>query len=78
MSKIHSGLSVDIPDQHEAKIRLLLESEVKIQHCYKTLYEGLKLNHPRNVAVIHPLFFLIRRILFACLIVFMPNIPIIS
>lgn len=43
---------------------------------YKTLYYGLKRNHQRNVAVIHPLMFLLRRIIFALVIVFMDTIPI--
>ena len=32
---------------------------------FKTLYYGLKLNHPRNVALIHPLIFTLRRIIYA-------------
>ena len=51
---------------------------MKINHCYKTLFEGLKLNHPRNVAVVHPLLFLVRRAIFACMIVFMPNVPVLT
>lgn len=30
----------------------------------KTLYYGLKLNHPRNVALLHPLMFTIRRLVY--------------
>ena len=40
----------------------------------KTLYLGLKMNHPRHVALVHPLAFLTRRILFAAIIIFMVNI----
>ena len=36
---------------------------------FKTLYYGLKLNHPRNVALVHPVMFSIRRIIYALSIV---------
>ena len=39
-----------------------------------TLYSGLKLNHPKHVAVVHPLMFLMRRIIFALVIVFMDKV----
>ena len=42
---------------------------------YKTLYYGLKLNHPRNVAIIHPLMFTIRRIVYALSIVLLAKYP---
>ena len=38
---------------------------------YKTLFLGLKLNHPKNATVIHPICFLLRRIILALTIVFM-------
>ena len=41
---------------------------------FKTLYLGLKLNHPRNVAIMHPLMFTIRRIIYAITIVWLPSI----
>lgn len=41
---------------------------------YKTLYAGLKLNHERNVALVHPLAYLARRLLFAFIIVFMHSV----
>lgn len=41
---------------------------------FKTLYYGLKRNHPRNVAVVHPLMFMLRRIIFALLIVHMDTV----
>lgn len=37
----------------------------------KTLFYGLRLNHPRNVAVLHPLMYTLRRIFFALAIVFL-------
>ena len=42
---------------------------------YKTLYYGLKRNSPHNVALIHPIMFLTRRIIFAGCIVFMDEVP---
>ena len=38
---------------------------------YRTLFYGLKKNHPHNVAVAHPLSFLLRRVLYSLVIVFM-------
>lgn len=35
---------------------------------HSTLFYGLKLNHPHNVAIVHPLSFVLRRVLFALLI----------
>ena len=43
---------------------------------FKTLYYGLKVNHERNVAVIHPLMFMLRRIIYALVIVYMDRIHI--
>ena len=45
---------------------------------YKTLYYGLKLNHVRNVAIVHPLMFTLRRICYALTIVLIPNWPLIG
>ena len=36
---------------------------------FKTIYYGLKLNHPRNVALIHPVMYSTRRIIYALSIV---------
>lgn len=41
---------------------------------YKTLHYGLKRNHERSVAVVHPLMYLIRRVTYALVIVFMDEI----
>ena len=38
-----------------------------------TLYYGLRLNHPRNVALIHPIMFVVRRIVYALSIVLLEN-----
>ena len=64
--------------QHDALIRLTLEAEVKLDPRYSTLFLGLKLNHPHNVAILHPLSFLLRRVFFAVIIVFMPSQPLIG
>ena len=58
----------------EARRRLKVEDTVKPAQNYKTLYYGLKKNHERNVAVVHPLMFMLRRIIFALVIVFMDEI----
>ena len=42
-----------------------------MSNFYRTLFYGLKCNHEHNVAVVHPLAFVLRRILYALVIVFM-------
>ena len=41
---------------------------------YKTLFLGLKLNHPKYATLIHPLCFLLRRIIYALTIVYMRDL----
>ena len=55
----------------EAQVRVALAGQVKTNPRYQTLFYGLKKNHPHNVALVHPMFFLLRRILFAAVIVFL-------
>ena len=57
--------------REEAQLRVKIESRVQLPPKYKTLYFGLKINHERYVAVIHPLMFLLRRIIYAVVIVYM-------
>ena len=59
----------------EAKLRLRLEDHVQVNPSYKTLFDGLKLNTEHNSAIVEPLAFLIRRIMYAVVIVFMPHLP---
>ena len=40
---------------------------------YRTLFYGLRKNHPHNVAVVHPVSFLLRRVLYSLIIVFMAS-----
>lgn len=55
---------------NEARIRLKLIDEVKVSPGYKTLFYGLKWNHAHNVALFHPLLFILRRILYSFVIIF--------
>ena len=57
-----------------AKISVEMAEAVAEPARYKTLYYGLKQNHPRNVAVVHPLMYMARRIIFAFMIVFMDKV----
>lgn len=52
-------------------MRLALKDEVKVASAYATLFYGLKQNHEHKVAVIHPLFFVLRRVLYSIVIIFM-------
>ena len=56
-------------DLLEARKRLILADSVAISPHFQTLFNGLKLNHPENVAMVHPLFFMLRRVLYAAVIV---------
>ena len=43
----------------------------KMKPGYRTLFYGLKRNHPHNVAIVHPISFVLRRVLYSLIIVFM-------
>ena len=55
-----------------------MESLVKVSDRYKTLFYGLKRNHPHSATVVHPLVFLIRRLVYACIVLFCLSVPIIG
>ena len=57
----------------EAKYRLKLEDSLQINRRYETIFSGLKLNTEHNSAVTQPLGFLVRRLIFAAVIVYMPS-----
>ena len=57
-----------------AKISVEMAIAVVELARYKTLYYGLKRNHPRNVAIVHPLMYMMRRIIFAFMIVYMDKV----
>lgn len=42
---------------------------------YGTLFSGLKKNHQHSAAVVHPLVFLVRRIVYAAIVLFLLQIP---
>ena len=65
--------------EKEAKLNLKYESKVESRnYSLKALYFGLKVNHPRHVAVVHPLAFLLRRVIYACIIVLLDKQPLIG
>jgi hypothetical protein len=53
---------------------LLIQTPIR----HKTLYYGLKMNHPRNVAIVHPLMFTLRRIVYALSIVLIASVPLLG
>ena len=53
----------------EAERRVQLQSQVQLSNSYKTLFYGLKKNDPHNVAIVQPLSFMLRRIIYAMVIV---------
>ena len=61
--------------RNRANLLLMLADTIPLNPRYKTLYYGLKINHPRNAAVVHPLMFMLRRVILAAVIVLMSNAP---
>lgn len=59
----------------QAKRRVALESEVECNPRYKTLFYGLKKNQPHNMAIVHPLSYLLRRVLFVMVTLFVFETP---
>jgi len=62
----------------EARLKLSLEDQVRLNKRYATVFDGLKLNTEHNSAVVEPLLFLLRRTIFATVIVFLPNAPLVA
>ena len=56
----------------------MLEDLVTVKPEFKTLFSGLKLGHPENVAVVHPLVFLLRRIFFSIGIIFLGHYGVVT
>ena len=59
----------------EAEKRLSIENDVQVPKRYATLFNGLKLNTAHNSAVMEPLVFLVRRFLYAMVIVLLSHKP---
>ena len=59
----------------QAQARISVESQVRVNRRYQTLFYGLKKNHPHNAAIVHPLAFLLRRVIYAVIIIFMFDRP---
>ena len=55
-------------------MRIRLDETIKKPKRYRTIFYGLKVNHPRNVALTHPLMFLVRRVIYALIIVTMDKV----
>ena len=56
-------------------MRLVLEDTILVNPRYQTIFSGLKKNHSHNVALVHPMSFLLRRLVYAALIIFMFEMP---
>lgn len=59
----------------DAQVRLRLEDLVIVNKRFSTVFSGLRLNTVHNSAITEPLFFLIRRLVFAAAIIFMQSSP---
>ena len=59
----------------QAILQLALEHQVTPNPHYKTLFYGLKKNHPHNVAVVYPILYILRRVVFAIVVINLLYIP---
>ena len=55
----------------EAEKRVALEAQVHVNSAYETFYLGLRRNQEHGMAVVHPVTFIIRRLLYAVIIIHM-------
>jgi len=62
----------------EAKLQIKLEQVVYVCDRYRTLFYGLKRNHPHSAAIVYPLTFLIHRIVYSAIVLFMAGLPMIG
>ena len=67
----------DLPELNklQAKTKLALESECKVDKRYKTLFMGLRRDPEKLTALTQPILFCVRRIVFAFLVVFTYKTP---
>ena len=59
-------------------MQMVLESIIKISARYKTLFYGLRINHPHSANIVHPMVFLIRRVIYSAIVIFMLTLPLIA
>lgn len=52
-------------------MRVRLQDMIEPKMAYMTLFYGLKRNQPHNMAIVHPLAFVLRRILYAFVVLFL-------
>ena len=64
--------------RNEARKRWMLADMVILDPHFKTLFSGMKLNHPDNVATLTVIYFLARRLLYAIAIVGLADMGIVG
>ena len=69
MEKLIANSKLKRKMSREAHLRVKVADTVKPKSSQETFYYGLKANHERNVAVVHPLMFMMRRITYTSAIV---------
>ena len=57
--------------QKQANLRAKLEASTHVNPYYRTLYYGLRRNHEHGASTMYPLLFVLRRIVYSLVIVFM-------
>ena len=59
----------------EAKLRIALEDQVKVNPRIATVFAGLKLNTEHSSAVVYPLLYMVSRVVYALSIVYLSGSP---
>jgi len=54
-------------------VRVGLDYQTKVNPRYETIFYGLRHGTEKNVAIVHPIAFLLRRLIYAFIIVFTPE-----
>lgn len=81
MQEINAELDCDeiiLDDVLLAKLLSKLEDKVTVSRHYRTLFNGLKQNHPRKVAIVHPILYLVRRLIFVATAIYFVQMPLFS
>ena len=59
----------------DAKLKVALAGQLECNPRYQTVFQGMKRDHSGAAAIAYPFFFLLRRIAYAAIIVFLYPFP---
>ena len=52
-AKVQARINRNDCDVGESRMRIIIEDNVNLKPTIKTLFSGLKLNHPENIALVY-------------------------